>query len=217
MSTSTSIKLVMVVDFFFVCGCCILLILNMSVNLLKKIFQKIRHFASAVSGQPFRDDHRWVCQARQFNYGFTILEMMVVIAIIGIVSGIVTASISDSKAKGRDAKRIADISVIQLALENYYDRNSEYPTSLSNLVSFDSSVPIKDPSSGNDYSYVALECSGGIPDIPYSYHLGTTLELDNSILNDDMDQDFNSTSVSNCGGMGFNGSESKSYDVQPKF
>ena len=150
-------------------------------------------------------------QKRNYLTGFTIIELLVVVGIIGIVTGIIMSSISSAKAKGRDAKRIADVSVIQLALERYYDINRNYPTSLSSLA--DSSVPTKDPS-GNNYSYVALECSVSIP---YSYHLGTTLELGNSILNDDMDQDFNSTSASSCGGTGFNGLDSKSYDVRPKF
>jgi len=164
------------------------------INFSKKIFKKTYHLRPTTYRLPP-------------NRGFTIIELLVVVGIIGIVTGIVMSSISNAKAKGRDAKRIADISVIQLALERYYDINSKYPTSL------DISMPMKDPS-GNDYSYVALECSGIIP---YSYHLGTTLELDNSILNDDMDQDFNSTSASKCGGTGFDGSGSKSYDVRPKF
>ena len=150
--------------------------------------------------------------------GFTIVELIVVVAIIGIVSGIIVASVNNSKAKGRDSKRIADISVIQLALENYYDINRNYPTSLS-VFSSDSSVPIKDPL-GGDYLYAALDvknenvCSSGGCQ---SYHLGATLELASGILDDDtVDKDgtvgFEGGDNSGCGG-----GSGKCYDVLPKF
>ena len=151
----------------------------------------------------------------QPSKGFTIIELLVVVAIIGIVSGIIVASVSGSKAKGRDAKRIADISVIQLALERYYDEKRYYPTDLSSssnsddLSDYDSSVPTKD-SSGNDYKYSALNadntatCSNDCQ----SYHLGATLELANGILDDDtVDEDNN---------IGFIGT-GLVYDVLPKF
>lgn len=147
--------------------------------------------------------------------GFTLIELLVVVGIIGVVTGIVMSSINNAKAKGRDAKRIADISVIQLALERYYDdtANKKYPTSLNSL---DSSVPKTDPS-GNNYSYKALTgdnnaaCSATACQ---SYHLGTTLELYNGILSDDADL--------NSGVSGdFNGTDNTTstfiYDVIPKF
>ncbi|MBM2817472.1 MAG: hypothetical protein HW401_62 [Parcubacteria group bacterium] len=143
---------------------------------------------------------------------------MVVVVIIGIVTGIVMASINSAKAKGRDSKRIADISVIQLALERYYDdpANKKYPTSLSSLVSIDSSMSITYISgnsysySGNSYLYKTLTgnntaiCSADCQ----SYHLGATLELANGILDDDtVDEDNN---------IGFTGT-GLVYDVLPKF
>lgn len=125
--------------------------------------------------------------------GFTIIELLVVITIIGIVSGIIVASINSAKAKGRDAKRIADISVIQLALERYYDdpANKKYPSSLS-VFDLDSSVPKIDPS-GNNYSYSCVN-------LCQSYALNATLELSNGILNDD--------AIPNNGLI---------YDVEPQF
>ena len=148
------------------------------------------------------------------------MEMLVVVGIIGIVTGIIMSSISSAKAKGRDAKRIADISVIQLALERYYDINRNYPTSLSVFLT-DSSVPTKDPS-GNDYKYSALNadntavCSSGSCQ---SYHLGATLELYNAILADDADDiDLKLTPITS---PDFDGTDNTTslfvYDVVPKF
>ncbi|MBI5742669.1 MAG: type II secretion system protein [Candidatus Niyogibacteria bacterium] len=60
--------------------------------------------------------------------GFTLIELLVVIAIIGILASVVLASLNSARKKSRDARRVADIKQIQLALEMYYDANSgKYP------------------------------------------------------------------------------------------
>lgn len=63
------------------------------------------------------------------SLGFTLAELLVVIAIIGILSSIVVVNVSDSRAKGRDAKRIADVASLQIALEMYFDGKTphQYP------------------------------------------------------------------------------------------
>ncbi len=70
--------------------------------------------------------------------GFTLIELLVVIAIIGILSSIIMVSLGGAKQKARDARRIADIRSIQLALATYYNDNLFYPRNIytpSNLVS----------------------------------------------------------------------------------
>src|SRR3989344_2634994 len=64
--------------------------------------------------------------------GFTLIELLVVVAIIGLLSSVVLASLNGARVKGRDARRLADVKQIQLALELYYDdSDNKYPASVS--------------------------------------------------------------------------------------
>ena len=121
----------------------------------------------------------------QSQRGFTLIELLVVIAIIGILSSIVLASLNSARQKGRDARRISDIQQLQLALELYYDANSQYPTAIdtAHLVTpgYISTIPT-DPNTGS-YRYAGL---GGTTCT--SYHIGATLEsTTNNALNGDAD------------------------------
>lgn len=60
--------------------------------------------------------------------GFTLIEILVVIAIIGILAGIVTASFAPARKKARDARRISELASIRLALTMYADRHGKYPS-----------------------------------------------------------------------------------------
>jgi prepilin-type N-terminal cleavage/methylation domain-containing protein len=62
--------------------------------------------------------------------GFTLLELLIVIAIIGIMSAIAAASLGLSREKGRNSARVSQIKEYQKAFELYRSENVNgvYPT-----------------------------------------------------------------------------------------
>ncbi|HYA34301.1 MAG TPA: type II secretion system major pseudopilin GspG [Candidatus Binataceae bacterium] len=80
---------------------------------------------------------------RRFNQdGFTLIEIMVVILILGLLATIVVQSLRGATDKAKRTKAQADISEFKTALDRYYLDNGFYPTTdqgLSALVSAPSS------------------------------------------------------------------------------
>jgi prepilin-type N-terminal cleavage/methylation domain-containing protein len=60
--------------------------------------------------------------------GFTLVEMVIVIALIAILSGIAIIGYIKVQSNTRDNTRSADVTVITDALERYYAQNGEYPS-----------------------------------------------------------------------------------------
>ncbi|MFA5318506.1 MAG: type II secretion system protein [Patescibacteria group bacterium] len=51
------------------------------------------------------------------NQGFTLIELLVVIAIIGLLSTMATISLNGARIKARDARRLADVRQLSMAVE----------------------------------------------------------------------------------------------------
>ena len=64
---------------------------------------------------------------RNQEKGFTLIELLVVLAIIAILATVAMAGLNSARAKGRDAKRLADIKQLQSALELCFDNGVGYP------------------------------------------------------------------------------------------
>lgn len=60
--------------------------------------------------------------------GFTIVELLIVIIIIGILAALVLNSFRGVQERARDTERQTDINAQQSQLEVYYTDNGEYPT-----------------------------------------------------------------------------------------
>jgi prepilin-type N-terminal cleavage/methylation domain-containing protein len=65
---------------------------------------------------------------RRIKSGFTIVEILIVIAIIGILSTIGLVSFTRYQQDARDSQRSSKATILAEALEKYYDKNGEYPS-----------------------------------------------------------------------------------------
>lgn len=63
--------------------------------------------------------------------GFTLLELLVTISIIGILLAIGSVSFSTAQKKGRDSRRQGDMTAIQKSLEQCYSVDSFYPQTVT--------------------------------------------------------------------------------------
>ncbi|MGE1092253.1 type IV pilin protein [Pseudomonas zeae] len=63
---------------------------------------------------------------RRFNRGFTLIEIMIVIAIIGIVITIAAPSYTEYLKKGRRAEVVSLLSEQAQTLERFYTKNNVY-------------------------------------------------------------------------------------------
>lgn len=104
--------------------------------------------------------------------GFTLIELMTVMAIVAVLVGLITVSLSSSQGRGRDLERKSEVKAIQDALEQYYAANGfVYPNGhcSTGLSTYLKTVFPVDPTTGNDYSGANV-CS------PTTYCICATME-----------------------------------------
>ncbi len=104
--------------------------------------------------------------------GFTLLELLIVIVIIGILALLIIPNITSAPKKARDTQRKTDLRAIQKGLEEYFVSNNAYPSTAGVadqvLGSTDQTGPLdnaqggatpimktvpKDPKSSGEYVY----------------------------------------------------------------
>src|SRR5438270_13715004 len=62
------------------------------------------------------------------DQGFTIVELLIVIVVIGILALLVITTYSGIQQKARNSKRQTDVQAIQTHLEAFYSQNGYYPS-----------------------------------------------------------------------------------------
>ena len=73
----------------------------------------------------FVDSHKFVAWHR--SKGFTLIEVLIVVAIIGLLASIVLVGYGSFRSRGRDTRRVADLNEAQKGLELYYLKFQYYP------------------------------------------------------------------------------------------
>ena len=104
--------------------------------------------------------------------GFTIIELLIVIVVIGILAGLVLNVCTGIQEDGRDAERKTDLQAVEGHLEAYAAKNNGlYPATTdiddvtldatfisTNFEGLDAEA-LLDPTSNDEYSYVATPSS----------------------------------------------------------
>ncbi len=151
--------------------------------------------------------------------GLTLVELLIVIAIIGTVLSVVLNSLSSAKSKARDAERITHFNQIRNALEIFYATYGQYPTTadatswderwqnlstcletgvgcgfaISNYTPSLSNVPQDpqdNPSTLSDSDPTYYYGFPGGCGSGLSYRIGVYLENNHPVLNSDLDGSF---------------------------
>lgn len=111
------------------------------------------------------------------NKGFTLIELMVVIVIIGILAGLTLTGFAGARKVARDGKRKADLEQIRSALEIYRSDRGGYPLRVNELSGWEISndgdwlenlpadylaQPPVDPLNNTNYNYRYALCFGSV-------------------------------------------------------
>lgn len=72
--------------------------------------------------------------SRRAEAGFTLLELIIVIAVIGILATIVLPRMRDVPTRAAEAALKTDLHTIRDVIDQYYGDKGHYPTSLEALV-----------------------------------------------------------------------------------
>ena len=128
--------------------------------------------------------------------GFTLIEILIVVAIIAILASVVLIGLGPTQQSGRDARRISDLREIQTGLELYYSKCGFYPGAANcaggwvaatfgqmsaALTGSGIGVAVvpNDPTNGATYYYAAAAGDGTVV-AGSTYVLSATLENSNN-------------------------------------
>ncbi len=96
--------------------------------------------------------------------GFTLVEMLVVVAIIGILASVFMIGLRGFRGSAYDARRLSDLQKVQGYLELYYNKNRSYPNASTWA---ELGVALTDASSGAGVN--AIPSDPLVPDQEYQY------------------------------------------------
>jgi general secretion pathway protein G len=99
-----------------------------------------------IGGRPLNIGHQHARLRLRSCLGFTLVEIMLVVIIIGVLAGMILPRFSGRTEQARIARAKSDIASISLALDLYELDLGKYPVSLPELVAKDAPSDLSDES-----------------------------------------------------------------------
>lgn len=101
--------------------------------------------------------------------GFSLVELMVVMVIIGLLAGVISLSVNSYLVRGKQGVAKLEIAKLSEAINSFYVAHDRYPTTQEGLAvlaqrtekAVEGFIPrIKDDPWGNEYDYISPARSG---------------------------------------------------------
>lgn len=83
--------------------------------------------------------------------GFATLEVILMVAVLGILAAIAVPRFTDVTTKANTAKIQSDLATLDSAIQIYYMENGSYPTAISNLSDYVNDVDNLKPPTGSAF------------------------------------------------------------------
>lgn len=95
----------------------------------------------------------------QAEAGFTLVELLVVIVILGILSAVAVFAVRDMTTQGKKSACLADVKAVQTASEAYFTKHLAYAADIDTLVTAKLLRSPPGTSSGYTITYTASDGS----------------------------------------------------------
>lgn len=100
-------------------------------------------------------------------YGFTLVELLLALAIVAILATIAFSSYSGYRIRLDNQQARNDILLIQIAIERFHSTHFNYPNQLTDLTD---TIPLQDPW-GQTYQYLNITTVKGVGQVRKDHNL----------------------------------------------